>query len=477
MNNRRQLLLYLLIFVCFLIGCNGVHPISSSPPLPLLLMPCKLGDLSAQCGSLAVYEDRAAQKGRLISLRVAVIKSRNASSSPDPIFWLAGGPGGSAIEDAPYAMSVLGTSNEQRDLVFMDQRGTGSSNELICAQPVDPARQVDTLRACFASLDADPGAYTTAWAMDDLDDVRAALGYDKINLYGESYGATSAQVYLLRHGDHVRTITLAGASLLDVPMFEHYPLSSQKALDYIFARCGADPSCHSAFPNLRQEFVDLMTRLEQDPITLPLSNPGTDQPIVLTHEMASVGIHNLLVRTETAVMLPLLIHLLYTQDLNGAAAFLAPLMNSSSTQIPWKVMNLVILCHEDWAQIHQTDTDVFSESSYLDYADVRTLTLPEEICAVIPEPQPGALYAHTVGSPVSMLILNGEADPQDPPENVADAKKFYPNSVVLVAPGQGHGYTGINCRAQIISDFISRGTMVGVQTGCLEQVELPDFMK
>jgi pimeloyl-ACP methyl ester carboxylesterase len=440
-------------------------------------MPCIIGDLSAQCGSLSVYEDRAAQKGRLINLRVAVIKARDASPSPDPIFWLAGGPGGSAIEDASYAMLVLGASNEQHDLVFVDQRGTGSSNELICAQPADSAYQVDALRACLASLEADPGAYTTAWAMDDIDDVRAALGYDQINLYGESYGATSAQVYLLRHGAHVRTISLAGASLLDVPMFERYPLSSQKALDYIFARCAADPRCHSAFPNLRQEFVDLMTHIEQDPLTLPLSNSGTGQPLVLTDEMARVGIHNLLVRTETAAMLPALIHLLYTQDLNGAAAYLAPLMNSSSTQPPWKVTNLVILCHEDWAQIHQAETDVFSASSYLNYMDVHALTLPEEICAVIPKPQPDALYGHTNGSHVPMLILNGEADPQDPPRNVADAKQFYPNSVVLVAPGQGHGYTGITCRSQIIGDFISRGTMVGVQTGCLDQVELPDFME
>ena len=167
-------------------------------------------------------------------------------------------------------MQVLGSANYKRDLVFVDQRGTGNSNKLVCPQSTDPTRQVEELRACVANLGNDPSAYTTAWAMDDVDDVRAALGYDRINLYGGSYGATAAQVYILRHESHVRAAALDGISLLDVPMFERYPISSQEALEFMFSRCEADAACHSAFPDLGQEFAGALALLKSS--THPTAN-------------------------------------------------------------------------------------------------------------------------------------------------------------------------------------------------------------
>jgi pimeloyl-ACP methyl ester carboxylesterase len=123
---------------------------------------------------------------------------------------------------------VLKSATGQRDLVLFDQRGTGQSNRMACPRQIEESlglvplddKMLQDLRACLAQLDGDPGAYTTAWGMDDLDEVRAALGYDQINLYGESYGPTAEQVYLQRHAAHVRTMALEGVSLLDVPMFE-----------------------------------------------------------------------------------------------------------------------------------------------------------------------------------------------------------------------------------------------------------------
>ncbi len=266
---------------------------------PITLQPCTLKSTAALCGTLKVYENRAARSGRMIDLRVAVIKARNPNPAPDPIFWLAGGPGAAATEDVPYARRILGLANEQRDLVFVDQRGTGSSNKLVCPQPADPTRQVEDLHACLAGLNGDPSAYTTAWAMDDVDDVRAALGYDQIHLYGESYGATAEQVYILRHGEHVRTASLAGGSLLDVPMFERYPISSQNALEFMFARCDADEICHSAFPDLRQELAGALARLNRAPVTLPITDPSTGQPVLLTPEFFRTTVHGALVSTPT----------------------------------------------------------------------------------------------------------------------------------------------------------------------------------
>lgn len=185
-----------------------------SPATALELHRCDLDGVPARCGTLPVYEDRAAGSGRMIELRIAVVPARSGRSAPDPVFFLSGGPGGAATADAGGALSVLGLANLERDIVFVDQRGTGGSNELTCPRSglLPGEEDAGELAACLATLPGDPRAYTTAWAMDDLDEVRAALGYPTINLYGGSYGATAAQVYLQRYPERVRTATLIGGT-------------------------------------------------------------------------------------------------------------------------------------------------------------------------------------------------------------------------------------------------------------------------
>lgn len=469
------------ILLWLLTGCRaasqnnaGAHP---PTPTKIELQSCIVGNFPAQCGTLSVFEDRTAQSERKIDLRIAVIKARRAQSESDPIFYLAGGPGSSAIEGASSVMGLLGSANALRDVVFVDVRGTGGSNQLVCPQPADSALNVKALRSCLADLDGDPRAYTTAWAMDDVDDVRAALGYDQINLYGGSYGSTAAQVYILRHGEHVRTAVLDGATLLEVPIFERWPLTSQKALELVFARCESDASCYSSFPNLRQEFAGVLVQLNRAPVTIPINNPATGQPFVLTAENFKTSIHGALVSTPTAVFVPKFIHLVYAEDWSELVEFLAPFMNSESTAPQWNIMNLTILCYEDWARIRQAETTEASANSYLKYNDIRALTVPENICAEMPRPWPDALYGPLTNSSVPVLFFNGEADPQDPPDNVAGAKQRYPNSLSLVAPGQAHVFTGIPCRDLIVAEFIEHGSGDGLSTQCLEHVALPTFEK
>jgi pimeloyl-ACP methyl ester carboxylesterase len=441
------------------------------------LEPCRRAERAALCGSLAVFEDRAAQTGRKIDLQVAVIKATSAQPAPDPIFWLPGGPGQSAIDSGGYAMQILSDANERRDVVMVDLRGTGGSNKLVCPQTIEPSLQVESLRSCLKNLNGDARAYTTAWAMDDVDDVRVALGYDQINLYGGSYGTEAAQVYLIRHGEHVRAAAMDGATLLDIPIFEKMPIASQNALDKLFARCEAEAACHSALPNLRQEFEDELARLEQKPVTMPFEDRATGQPFVLTAEKFKNVVHSGLVSTPTMVMVPRFIHLLYIEDWNGLADFLAPFMNDESSTPQWQIMNLTILCNEDWAIMRRAEIDAASAESYLTYADVRAITVPENICAAMPKPKAEALYGEVSRSNVPILFFNGGVDPQDPTENVAGYKERYPNSMELVAPGQAHGFTGIPCRGSIVAEFITKGSVEGLSTECLGEVELPSFPK
>jgi pimeloyl-ACP methyl ester carboxylesterase len=154
------------------------------------------GPMRAECGRLEVFEDRASGSGRTFELNIAILRAKNRTTQPDPLFFFAGGPGQAATETYPSIAAAFDRINQKRDIVLVDQRGTGGSNPLTCP-PVDDDQEnapetAEYLRACLAQLNADPTHYTTAIAIDDLEQVRQALGYGKINLYGVSYGSRAA---------------------------------------------------------------------------------------------------------------------------------------------------------------------------------------------------------------------------------------------------------------------------------------------
>ncbi len=228
-------------------GCKRDDP---NAHRALALHPCHLAHVGVEtmCGTYEVFEDRARGAGRKLRLNVAVMPALVAHPEPDPLFILAGGPGQSATSTAPALAAVFDRVRKHRDIVFVDQRGTGKSNPLECPQKREPTlnERLDSqpndeeLKTCLAAYDADPRLYTTPIAMDDLDEVRGALGYEKINLWGGSYGTRAALVYMRQHEDRVRTATLDGVA----PFTLELPLSvakdGQRALDSMFAACASD---------------------------------------------------------------------------------------------------------------------------------------------------------------------------------------------------------------------------------------------
>ena len=236
-------------------------PASSTTPRSFTLdgqpmLPC--GADAAVCGHLSVPEDRSDPDGRQIDFYVKLVPAVASDPQPDPVFFLAGGPGGAATQSWLSAPGLFPIVHWDRDIVLVDQRGTGDSNLLLWPEPPDlsglsrhemSVTLAAWLKKALAGLDADPRFYASRQAADDLDDVRAALGYDRIDIYGASYGATLAQYYLRQHESHVRSVVLDGGTLLDVPIFERLPRSSQAALDSVLERCVADTACHATFPD------------------------------------------------------------------------------------------------------------------------------------------------------------------------------------------------------------------------------------
>ena len=447
---------------------------------------CTVLGLSARCGTLQVPEDRLSGTGRMISIRFVVFPARGSRRAPDPVVDFSGGPGGSAVGDIPAVLPQLGLLNQDRDLVFIDQRGTGGSNGLSCPSPpttlADPALVRRSIESCLASLrgKADLRFYTSAMAAGDVAQVLTALGYDQVNLFGGSYGASAAQVFRQMFPARVRTMTLLGGTLLGIPLFERWPQTSQQALDQVFARCASDPACHGAFPRLDAEWTTLRASLARNPVTVPAALPPAGTAIRLDDALLAAGVHQLLLSADAAAYIPLLIHSLYAaKDQPGALAAVVRQMSAHGL-LPapesQPVIGYPIRCAEPWARFQPAQ--ISDPASYYYQATVQGARWWQYVCTLIPARGAAADYGPPRPSPVPVLMINGTADPQDPPANMSGAQQIWPNSRLLAEPGQSHSmnlHAWLQCDVDLVQAFVERASVSGLNTGCLAQVALPPF--
>ena len=477
-TNIAQSYLLLWVVLSFLSACSGF---AAKPTIQL--NPCTVGSYQAQCGKLRVYENRAARSGRMIDLNIVVVKARGDHPAPDPVIWLSGGPGGAATEDARSPFLFSDSLSESHDLVFVDQRGTGGSNEVLIPtdQPdfsgltleeADPIARAWVAKV-LGEIDMDPRYYTTSVAMDDLDDVRVALGYDKINLVGYSYGAIAAQFYLRQHEEHARSVVLGGGSLMDVPINERWAQNSQRALDKTLDRCLADPACGAAFPNIRAELVGLMDRIKENPVTV--TQPRN---IIFDAEFLAGLIRNMMKDVQNTSTLPLAIHRAY-QD-NDWQGFTSLFMRGFGPE--WwgpQFMDHVIRCSEKWAAFDPAVVAQLGKGSIFLSRDLPLAQSTALSCKYTPVGVTPKGQSPQPVSQVPVLLWNGDLDPIEPPENVAGAKTLWPNSLALVAPNVSHNfsnYVAVECWHSIVSDFIQAGTTKGLDTSCLQNIRPPTFV-
>ena len=437
---------------------------------------------AALCGRLNVPQDRSDPSLGRIGLRVMVIPSADPDPAPDPVFFLAGGPGGAATEQWGQAAELFPGIHARRDIVLVDQRGTGGSNALRLppAPDLTGASRRETRAAIGIWMsgeldrsDADPRLYGSPEAADDVDAVRAALGYDRIDLYGGSYGATLAQYYLLRHGDHARAVVLDGGTMLDVPIFEGIAANSQRALDSVLDRCARDAACHGAFPDPRGDLAAAMSRLSSRPERTDVMDPWTHRPIVVDANALATEIHHLLVVSQGAEV-PVLIHDAATGRVRPVAERIREASEDPRTSVFGLVMFWSIVCSEGWARFDPARTAQSGTGSSLlrsQLADARSWRL---VCGSMPgisrEP------ATAVRSSVPVLLLNGTEDPQDPPSNVAGAARAFPNSLELAVASLGHTIGTRGCLPDVVARFFAAGSIDGLDTSCVASMTSAAFL-
>jgi pimeloyl-ACP methyl ester carboxylesterase len=448
------------------------------------LRPCRLPGVDEEllCGNLTVFENRQSRTGRTIDLNVVVLPALDPNKKEEPLFDLAGGPGAASTEAAPFYAGEGKEARRHRDVVLVDQRGTGGSNGLRAAprkRPQDfltemyPVDYVKRLRQTLEPR-ADLTQYTTSIAMDDLDDVRAWLGYERINLFGLSYGTRAALVYLRQHPDRVRTVTLMGVAPTDLKMPLYHAQAAARAMELLLKACETDAQCHAAFPQIRQDWQNVLAQLGREPARVPYSPPDKSAPVTveIQRDIFAEKVRTMLYGEDTARRIPLMVH-------RAAAGDFAPFLREAiKPGIPDFIadgMYLSVTCAEDVPFIDQ------AEAAKLDagnpFGNYRVLQ-QTRACELWPRGQVPSDFQEPVSSDVPVLIFSGNLDPITPPERGEEVAKYLPNSRHVIIPHGGHGLDGLSgadCVERLILEFLHSGDVRSLDTSCVETMTPPAF--
>jgi len=468
-----------LVLAALLAACS---PGSESPRSAIALSPCRLPgvDSMARCGTLEVWEDRAAKSGRRITLRVAVVPAKLRAREPDPIVILAGGPGQGAVSLAPQVMPLFARLNDGRDVVFLDQRGTGKSHPLDCqdeSQPVqtlfEDALPERLVTKCLAQLDADPRQYVTPVAVEDLDEVRAALGYDKLNLWGGSYGTRAALEYVRRHGDHVRSIVLDGVAPATMKLPLSFVTDGDAALDRLIEACDQEAGCKKNYPDLRVMIASLRGQLARRPARTTIQDPRTGEraSIQVNENVFLTGIFRPLYVAELASLLPFGISSAATGDYNPLLAQNLELADDIAQNLSIG-MHLSVICAEDIPRITPEDLERLGQS-FFGRALVDDFM---RACASWPRGKLPDDFYTPVKSDVPALILSGGIDPATPPRHGDAVAASLPNARHFVAPYLGHGVSLHGCAPRLVETFVKKASAAELDGKCLARIPRPLFV-
>ena len=418
----------------------------------------------ARCGTLSVPLDPASPDGPTIDVFVARVAALSAEPRPDPLLLIAGGPGQSTVDFYLQLRGAFEQARRDRDLILVDQRGTGRSAEgFACDAPDDLS--LDTtgaevlaavIDACVADLEHDPRFYTTSVAVRDLEVVRAALGLESWNIYGVSYGTRVAQHYLRQYPEHVRSVVLDGVVPPPLALGPDVAREAQRALEQIFARCAEDSGCAARFASLPQLFAEVLARLDAG------AADDTDPPPISAVELRTL-VRFMSYSAATVALLPVLISEAHAGNYAPLAGQARTLLRELPESLSFPMSNSVT-CTEDVPYADSATGDL--ASTYLGTAIMDAL---KQICARWPVGTMDANFKTSVVSDTPVLLMSGEYDPITPPAYAERVRAGgLTNSLHLIGRGQGHGLVGVGCVPRILRSFLEDPAPAKLDAACLE---------
>jgi pimeloyl-ACP methyl ester carboxylesterase len=415
------------------------------------------------CGDSLVRADTVRRGGPQIALRVVVLKATGKFPRPDPLVFLAGGPGVAATESAVALSRQLSTLRQRRDVVLIDPRGTGGSNRADCELGNHEVRArallagsipSAALKQCIERMGIEPRWLTTFAAADDVAEITLALGYRQLNIYGVSYGSRVGLVFLKRHQRRIRTLILQGVARSDESFLVTSALDSQAALDRLLSDCRNDARCSASFPELAEDLQTVLREAAPDrlfsfrlAITAALYNSISASGLPLSINRAAQG------RPESLLNQGMIL----TSSAAGLAAG----------------MYLSIVCNEDVPRISRADLKRLQSDTFIGVAAIQGLM---KACENWPRSEiPDSAYAiPRTRTPV--LLLSGEVDPATGPKRGESLIPFFSNARHVVLRATGHSGAGSECAAQMVSAFVEAGTPKSLDATCAGKGVRPPFV-
>ena len=463
----------------------------STPP-KLTLTPCTPEGISAsvgaRCGTLSVYENRATRQGRTIGLRVVVLPATGKNRAADPVFYLEGGPGASVVEGVADIAAEDSALRRNRDLVLVDQRGTGGSYPLMCnfygppdsiqSYLGDFTRPAD-VRRCREKLSAiaDLTQYTTTVAVADLDDVRSALGAERVNLTGGSYATRFAQEYMRRYATRVRTATLFGLVPPSEAIPQHFGIDAQRSLDAVIAECRGDSACHAAFPRLSDEVRGVFEQLSRGPATASIRHPQTGQPVTvkMSRNMVAETLRYMLYQSGATSLIPAALHKAASGDYDWLAQRAFRARSAPNGAGIFEGIYIAITCAEDLPFTDPAREADEARNTFLGDYRMRQQRAACDTWGSSPVP---ADFRTPLKSDVPVLLVTGSYDPVTPPRYAAEVARSLTNVVNVVVPFGGHGLfglAGLDCVDRLMRETIERGSVAGLDVSCVAKIRRPGF--
>jgi len=432
------------------------------------------------CGQYSVYEDRVAAKGRKIDIQFAVVPSITEAKELDPLVFFAGGPGQGSRDMGAFIPLAFREIHENRDIVLIDQRGMGDSHPLTCQQPKDQPLSLsdeeqaqlmrDVLTKCLTELDADVTKYTQDLANQDIHDIVIALGYDKVNLYGVSWGTRSALLYANQFPEQIRTVIMDGNAPLEnkVPLYANE--DAERALQALFKDCNNSIECQKAFPSLEQDFNQVLADFGESGYEVSMNDANTGKLVTftLTRNGFVNAIRGVLYSTDFSRLIPIIIQQAKQRDFRAISGLMAAFGDGGMAM----GAQMSVLCSEDYSRITNEAIALETNKGFVGNAFINYFT---NACSVWPRAPLPEIYNKKLSSNAPTLILSGAIDPVTPERWGDKMAEVMTNSKHFIAANTGHNVAPRGCASKLMDQLIDQGNLDNIDGSCLDDLTRPTF--
>jgi pimeloyl-ACP methyl ester carboxylesterase len=437
-------------------------------------------DREVRCGTVSMPEDPDQPQGATIEIRFAVVPAVARNKQPDPVFVLAGGPGQAATRTGRQMMAVLNEANARRDIVFIDQRGTGGSHPLECkveetsiGATFEQSQQVERLATCLKELRGDLRQYATWIAVRDFDAVRARLGAEQVNLWGGSYGTRAALEYMRQFPQRVRSVVLDGVAPPDMVLPVSFALDADAALRALVDACARDERCRQRHPGMANRIEELLARADRGiDVRVPHPLTGLPEPLKIDRRVLSSLLRVPLYSPQLSAVLPHALARAADGDFTPLVALSAAVAGGLNENFA-AGMHFAVVCAEDMPRIDAAQRAQVAATRF----GSAFLDVYERACSGVPSrPVPAGFY-EIPASRTPALVLSGGLDPATPPRHGARVADRLGNARHIVSPYLGHIVSTSGCAPTQIARFIRDAGFDQVDAACLTRLPAATFFE